>query len=474
MVAKRAFVAGFGVLSLLSLLQVFHAEQARAEIYVHQDRLTFQWTPASGCVDRYEFQVSRDGRAYRTVASSIPPNGTMPVRYTFDAQDQSVYQVRVRAVCDAYGAGPYSDPSEKVVVFLDGTPTDTDGDGMPDSWELANGFNPFDSSDADGDADQDGLSNRQEAALGTDPRNPDTDQDGATDWQEFQEGTDPLDSGDNVPVADAGPDQTRNPGVTVKLNGSNSWDPNGDPLSYLWKQESGPTVVLDGATNAICRFNGTQPGDYVFSLTVSDGKVWSAPDQVTVRIRQGGASQPVADAGRDFLAPLSGPAVLDGSGSYDPNNLDITYSWSQVSGPATAVLLDTNTAFPKFYPGRTGTYVFELTVSNGQAASPADSVTVHVEETLSPGDVHPIGAPDGLLTRGDAILIWLFYLGILVPTPDELFLVDVGPMKMVDSTRSPAWIRLEPDGALDLTDGPVLQGLFRGSYRVVGWELDSE
>lgn len=473
MTANRAVVAGLWLLSFLTMLGGFLAELAQGEIYVHQDRLTFQWAPASGCVHRYEFQVSRDGRAYRTVASSIPPNGTRPVRYTFDAQDQSVYQVRVRAVCDGYGAGPYSDPSEKVVVFLDGSPTDTDGDRMPNSWELANGFDPFDPADADGDADQDGLSNRQEAALGSDPRNPDTDRDGMTDRQEYQTGTDPLDPGDNVPVADAGQNQTRNAGVTVKLNGSNSWDPNGDPLSYLWKQESGPPVALDGATRAICRFYAAQVGDYAFSLTVSDGRVWSDPDLITVRIRQAG-EQPVAEAGRDFLAPLAGPAVLDGSESYDPNNLDLSYSWKQVSGPAAASLLDANTSLPKFYPSQPGVYVFELTVSNGQKRSPTDTVAVHVEETLSPGDVHPVPVPDGLLTKGDAILIWLFYLGVLVPTPEKLFLVDVGPMKMVDSTQSPAWVRLQPDGVLDPTDGPVLQGLFRGAYRVVGWELDSE
>ena len=46
---------------------------------------------------------------------------------------------------------------------------DTDGDGMPDDWEMANGLNKF-VADGDGDADMDGLTNLEEYLAGTNPQ----------------------------------------------------------------------------------------------------------------------------------------------------------------------------------------------------------------------------------------------------------------------------------------------------------------
>jgi len=47
---------------------------------------------------------------------------------------------------------------------------DRDGDGMPNDWETSFSFDPDDPSDAGGDADSDGLTNRLEYLAGTDPR----------------------------------------------------------------------------------------------------------------------------------------------------------------------------------------------------------------------------------------------------------------------------------------------------------------
>ena len=60
-----------------------------------------------------------------------------------------------------------SNPAALTVTF-----TDTDGDGIPDSWETANGFNPGSAADANLDTDGDGFSNKAEYLAGTNPRNP--------------------------------------------------------------------------------------------------------------------------------------------------------------------------------------------------------------------------------------------------------------------------------------------------------------
>jgi hypothetical protein len=91
---------------------------------------------------------------------------------------------------------------------------------------------------------------------------------------------------EDKPVANAGPDQLIecNRGGTVTLDGSASFDPDGEPITYAWKQVSGTTVSLT-VSSATATFTAAPPGVYEFQLTVTDTNGASASDNVVVTIR---------------------------------------------------------------------------------------------------------------------------------------------------------------------------------------------
>lgn len=82
---------------------------------------------------------------------------------------------------------------------------DSDGDGMNDAWEDANGLDSSDPSDGVTDKDGDGLSNIGEYRAGTDPCKADTDGDYVGDLWEMQNGYDPMQADfDGVILTDLG------------------------------------------------------------------------------------------------------------------------------------------------------------------------------------------------------------------------------------------------------------------------------
>jgi len=91
-------------------------------------------------------------------------------------------------------------------------------------------------------------------------------------------------------------------------------------------------------------------------------------------------ASPIANAGIDQAVSESTVVILDGTSSSDPENAQLTYSWSQVSG-STVVLSSNVVASPQFTAPDVSadeTLVFQLTVNDGNSNSAADLVNVDV------------------------------------------------------------------------------------------------
>jgi len=191
--------------------------------------------------------------------------------------------------------------------------------------------------------------------------------------------------GNRPPVADAGPDQSVNKSDLVTLNGTGSNDPDGDPLTYLWNQTGGPTVILAGADTATPTFSSAISGIYTFILAVEDGWGGSSNDTVNVAIVN---RAPVAEAGPDQTVRKKTTVTLDGTGSSDPDGDSLTYAWTQTSGPA-VILAGADTPTPTFMPPRSGVYVFQLVVNDSDNGMSSDTVQVTATNAQPVADAGP-------------------------------------------------------------------------------------
>lgn len=100
-----------------------------------------------------------------------------------------------------------------------------------------------------------------------------------------------------APVALAGRAFLAYPGERIVLNGSESYDPDGDTLSFQWVQLWGPGTVLAKADTAAPEFDARLPGTYTFELVVDDGLLASEPDLVDVIVVDPGIGESVEAGG---------------------------------------------------------------------------------------------------------------------------------------------------------------------------------
>ncbi len=184
-------------------------------------------------------------------------------------------------------------------------------------------------------------------------------------------------------------------GEGASLSAAGSTDPDGESLTFGWTQRSGPAALqLAPRDQAVLQFTPVTAGFYRLALTVRDASgVSSVLDvDVVVRLPQ---LPPVADAGADRLAVVSSTVELDGSGSRDPQNGPLVYSWQQQSGPGSVSLTGATSNRVRFVPSLTGEYDLRLTVSATSGLVSSDIVRITAVSS-SPTETVAIALQSGL------------------------------------------------------------------------------
>jgi hypothetical protein len=209
-------------------------------------------------------------------------------------------------------------------------------------------------------------------------------------------------SGNIAPTSNAGPDQTISEGSTVTLDGSNSTDPDGNIVSYLWIQTSGTSVALSDPTASQPTFTGPAVGGggdiLTFQLGVTDDGGLTDSDTVSVNVSNANQA-PVALAGADQTVNEGDGVNLDGSNSYDPEGTISSYSWSQIAGPD-VTLSDPLTSQPTFTTPDVdedgAILTFQLTVTDNGGLESTDTcivTIVHIPESNLPPSTPVITSP---------------------------------------------------------------------------------
>ena len=151
-----------------------------------------------------------------------------------------------------------------------------------------------------------------------------------------------------APTAVLGDDINIIVGEEVLLDGRDSFDPEGRVLSYRWQLLSKPvassyeipTLHLDDPS---IRFVPSAEGQYVFMLTVSDGKLSSRPEQINVNV-----TAPYTKSNTEIKPELVlSHSCSDYLGRFDAHTLDTKSAMSYV-GELQVTMQNGNCIFTAF------------------------------------------------------------------------------------------------------------------------------
>ena len=195
--------------------------------------------------------------------------------------------------------------------------------------------------------------------------------------------------GNRAPIADAGENVTLIlPRSSTSLDGRASNDSDGTMVTYQWKQISGPpSCIIEEPQKSVTEAKNFRAGTYEFELTVTDNNGSSSKDIKIVEVvnSTAGTKPPIANAGEDDTLLLTQAyTYLNGAASSDSDGTIVNYEWRQISGPSFCIIEEPRKPQTRAKNFITGTYEFELTVTDDDGLSSTDIKQVEVIDPVLP------------------------------------------------------------------------------------------
>ncbi len=195
-----------------------------------------------------------------------------------------------------------------------------------------------------------------------------------------------------APVADAGFDQEGLQNSELILDGSASFDPDGDALTFAWsvlEQPVGAAVELSDVTAVRPVFTPTELGTYIFALTVSDSVDVSAEVRVSITVKPLN-TLPVAKITGVLDGKVGAVIELSGETSFDLETPLTKYTWRLVGPEGSSTnLAATQGLTTSFTPDLAGTYEVFLRVNDGTQDSEEQSQVLTITDVENSVNLPP-------------------------------------------------------------------------------------
>ncbi|MBU0497554.1 MAG: right-handed parallel beta-helix repeat-containing protein [Candidatus Thermoplasmatota archaeon] len=180
------------------------------------------------------------------------------------------------------------------------------------------------------------------------------------------------------PIADTGGPYSADQAEPIWLDGSGSYDPDGDIDFYRWNFGDGSSEILAMTPEHTYE----QSGHYTVTLTVVDNNGRSDMKTTTITISSDTYNfPPIPDIGGPYVGTIKEAIVFDASKSYDKDGTIVDYKWIFGDGNSAMGVSPMHTYITE------GAYAVNLTITDdgGMSDTTQIIVIVNAQEQQTPG-----------------------------------------------------------------------------------------